>query len=243
MLERSLIDDVTIRRPSSIKKVDRGYGEPILFENALIRRMLNLAKAGKDDVVFDFGCGWAQNLIIAATEFDVKRCMGIERLKRRYLKAKERVERKRLSDQITIILGEFEDLIMGKSKEAKLEDATIIIYLLDSDKEFINDLSKRLQKGCRLVYHYSTLFPEIKPNAIDHPFYVSTFPFERSSSELDWLKSIVHKEKSSHPQGVRGQEPSAEELWAELKHDYHVIGISRKDVTEYKRRLRDKYGH
>jgi len=228
MPKRSLIDKV---RLSS----EYDYGQPILFENAEIRRMLNLAKVGKNDVVFDLGCGWAQNLIIAATEFDVKKCFGIEQLEDRYDKAQEIVREWSLPDKITIIKGQFEDLFEGKSKEAKLEDATVIIYLLGTDKKFISQLSKKLQKGCRLVYYYNTLIPEIKPDAIDHPFYVSIFPFKRPSSELDWLKFVVQKEKSSL---VQGKEPSAEELWDELFHDYDVMGLSRKDVRKYQKRLK-----
>ena len=229
MPKRSLIDDVRLRYSYS------DHGPPILFGNADIRRMLNLAQAGKNDVVFDLGCGWAQNLIIAATEFDAKKCFGIERLKRRYLKAKERVRDWPLSDKITIFQGQFEDLIEGKSEEAKIEAATIILYLVESDKEFVDQLSKKLQEGCRLVYYYNALIPEIIPDVVNHPFYVSIFPFKRPSSELDWLKSIVQKKESSL---IQDKEPSAEELWDELYHDYNIVELGRRDVTEYQKRLK-----
>jgi len=196
---------------------------------------LNLAKAGLNDVVFDLGCGWAQNLITAVTEFNVKKCFGIERQKLRGQKAKERVKERSLTDRITIIYGDFEEMIKGNFKEVKIEDVTIILYLLETEKEIIDQLSKKLQEGCRLVYYYNALIPEIKPDAIDHPFYVSTFPFKRPSSELDWLRSIVIKRKSSL---VVGKEPSAEELWDELYHDHNVDGLKRSDVKNYQQRLK-----
>src|SRR5882672_2122716 len=76
------------------------YGPPMLFSYPEIRRMLKLVEAGKDDVFYDLGCGWGQNLIVAATEFGVRKCVGIEMLTHRFRKAKEFVSKRSLSKQI-----------------------------------------------------------------------------------------------------------------------------------------------
>ncbi len=231
MRKRSYIDDVRITK----RHRESESGSPILFSNPEIRKMFKLAKAGKNDVIFDLGCGWAQNLIIAVTELYVKKCYGIECIKSRCKEAKDRVNGKSISNQITIIQGYFQDLIEGKFKEVKIEDATIVIYALETEEGVVDQLSKKLQEGCRLVYYYNGLIPEIKSDAIDHPFYVSTFPFKRPSSELDWLRSVVKKGKSSL---IEGKKPSAKELWDELYHDYNVDGLKRSDVRDYQKRLK-----
>ncbi len=233
MSDKSLIDDVQLKREYS------DNGPPILFTNVEIRRMLKLARARKDDVLYDLGCGWGQNLIIAATEIGVKKCFGIERLKLRHLKARKRVKQRSLTPR-NIIRGQFEDLFEGKIKEANLKDATIVLYALGTDKEILEKLASQLQKGCRLIYYYNALFPEIKPDAVDYPFYVSVSPFKHPTSELDWLRSVVHKKKSSL---IRDNEPTAQELWDELDHDYDVLGLSKNDVRGYQRRLKKFLKH
>jgi len=84
------------------------------------------------------------------------------------------------------------------------------------------------------VYYYNTLFPEIKGDRSDFPFYVSIFPFKRPVSELDWLNSIIQKKASSL---IPGAVPSTDELWEELTHDYDYLGL-RGDARKYRERLR-----
>ncbi len=224
----SLIDDVRVKWPKS------DLGVPILFTNAEIRTMLKLVGTKEKDVFYDLGCGWAQNLIVAATEFGVRKCVGIERVKQRYLKALERVEKRSLSNQVKIIRGDIEDLVEGKLRGAGIDEATIVLYALGTSSEFLESLSRKLRRGCRLVYYYNTLFPEIKADASDYPFYVSVFPFKKPVSELDWLTSIVQKSTSSL---VPGTKPAAGELWEELFHDYDSLGW-RREARKYQQRLR-----
>ena len=152
--------------------------------------MLNLSKTGKDDVFFDLGSGWGQNLIIAASEFGVKRCVGVETSKARCQKARGRIKKwenegRIKIDQIKIINRSYIDVIEAKVRNVKLSDATVIFFGLDDLRAWKlmrrNDLPRR---GCRFVYYYLTLFPDIMPdqNGVDHPFYVSTAPFNPSQS-------------------------------------------------------------
>ncbi len=228
----SKIDDVKVTWPRS------GLGPPILFTNIDIRRMLRLARARPRDVFYDMGCGWAQNLIIAATEFGVKKCVGIERDKRRHAKAVQRVKSRGLSSRIRIVRGNFEDLVDGALKGEDLKEATIVFYGLSTGPDFLERLSSKMRGRARLVYYYNTLFPEIKANKSDHPFYVSKHPFTRPVSERDWLASIIQKEKSTIN---TAREPSTNELWDELTHDYDYWGL-RSEVGRYKARLRKTLG-
>src|SRR5437867_464052 len=221
-------DDVRVTWPRT------GLGPPILFTNIDIRRMLRLAKAGPQDVFYDLGCGWAQNLIIAATEFKVKKCVGVERDKRRYHKAVRRVKARNLSSKIRIIRGNFEDMIDGVLTDEDIREATIVFYGLSTSADFLERLSDQMRKHARLVYYYNTLFPEIKADAMDYPFYISKHPFTRPVSERDWLASIIGKEQSSLN---HGRKPSTSELWDELTHDYDYWGL-RGEVAGYRARLR-----
>lgn len=196
--------------------------------------MLRLARAKPDDVFYDLGCGWAQNLIVAATEFGVRKCVGIERDKRRYQKAIERVKARNLSSRVKIVRGDFEDLVDGVLVGEDVSEATIVFYGLSTSPDFLERLSSSMRRRAKLVYYYNTLFPEIKADRADHPFYVSTHPFTRPVSERDWLDSIIRKDKSSL---APNRQPSTSELWDELTHDYDYWGL-RGEISRYRSRLR-----
>ena len=224
----SLIDDVDVRGWW-------GDGPPILFTNPQIRKMLNLSKAGKDDVFFDLGSGWGQNLIIAASEFGVKRCVGVENSKARCQKARGRIKKweneDRIKiDQIKIINCSYIDVIEAKVRNVKLSDATVIFFGLDDLRAWKimrrNDLPRR---GCRFVYYNLTLFPDIMPdeNGVDNPFYVSTAPFNPPKSKLEWLRAVVGIERPF----LLTKE--IQELRDELSHDYNVEEQSQKAIERY----------
>jgi hypothetical protein len=233
-----LIDDVTILRQ------DFGdNGPPILFSNVDIRRMLSLARPKKDEIFYDLGCGWGQNLIIAATELGFKKCVGIEKIRSRSEKARRRVERlarhgKVAPDQILVHTGLFEDVVADRVDGIDIREATIIFYGLSTDKEIFDLLDERLtegKKGCRLVNYYDNgLFPEALYDRIDHPFYLFQHPFKPPPSSIDWLKRIY---------GEKRPKATHNELWQELAHDYQTLGLTRKEtretINDYKRRLPD----
>jgi hypothetical protein len=225
---RSIIDDL------SEKDVSKGFGGyPILFQNRAIRDMLKLAKAGSDDIVCDLGCGLGQNLIIAASEFNVRRAVGYEQNKSRAEKATKRFALKGLAGVCEVFNEKYEKALRGESRKFRLEDATIVFFGLGTTTSIFRSLKKRLRDRCRLVYTDDCLFPEIMPNKIDFPFYLSKLPFDETTSQFEWLRRVVGKERSLIH---RGNKPEAEELWDELRHDHrHFSGSSR--VTEYRQRF------
>jgi precorrin-6B methylase 2 len=230
----SLIDDVWLDD-------DRYKGEPILFTNHEIRRMLSLAKLGKDDVFYDLGCGWGQNLVMALTEGNAAKVVGIEQEENRQKVALERLEkwakaRPELRGRFQVVLGNFEELFEDGLERATLNEATVVFYGLSTEREMVKAIEKHWKgKGGhrRFVYYYRWLFPEILASNRDYPFLVSEFPFRKPDSELEWLKSVVGKERST----IGAGSPTEEELWDELTHDYDVLG-NVDEVARYRRRLR-----
>lgn len=232
--EDSLIDDVTLDD-------EEDQGKPILFQNSDIRKMLKLANVNKNDVFFDLGCGWGQNLIIALTEFNVKKGIGFEYNQERNKIAKRRLERLVKigikANRYDIRIEDFEtDLLNEKIPGLKLSDATVVFYGLSTSKRLFNKMNHRFANGCRLICYYDCLFPEIVPdkNKIDFPFYVHTFPFKKTSSEQEWLSTIVMKKRSTLR---KKKNPSISELWDEIHHDYD-INYHKEDADDYKDRMK-----
>lgn len=113
----------------------------------------------------------------------------------------------------------------------------MIFYGLTSDDGLIEAMRQRSKPGSRLIHYFNGLFPEIKAEEADFPFYVSTVPFKKPMSEYDWLDSVVRKKQSSLGKG----KPTTEELWDELTHDCNVYGDT-SEIRYYKRKLKDVVG-
>lgn len=226
MMRKSLIDDVSFEEePNS--------GDPIIFQNPEIRKMLSLAATGANDIFCDLGSGWAQNIIIALTEFHVKQAIGIEDNGNRWEMALRRLKRWSIvKERYKVINEDFEDLLDDKLEDFKLANATVIFYGLETSRDLIDKIALRIQPDTRLLYYYNCVFPEILPDDHNFPFFVSRFPFRKPTSELQWISSIVRKDSSSLGSGKL----KASELWDELKHDYEVSG-DPDDVSKYQKRL------
>lgn len=202
------------------------YGPPVLFCDSEIMRMLKLADTSETDVLFDLGCGFARNLIVAARKFGVRKCLGVEQIRNRCESAKEEVARHSLSQRIRIIHGDIGNLLQGKVKGVQPFEATVVLYTIVTTKRVLKLFSHSLSEGCRLVYYARNgVFPEIKPNAVDYPFYMSVFPFDLPSSERDWLTSILVDEN------VRSL--SVSELWSRVG---KKLGLNSRDIKGYQKR-------
>ncbi len=228
----SLIDDVSIDD-------DEDKGHPILFNNQEIRQMLDLARVGSADIFYDLGSGWGQNLIIAITEFHVKRAVGIEKDRERHDVCVERLQTWKIpSSRGTVLLEDFDKLLAGRVKGANLGEATVVFYGLSTGRLIIDRLRRHLKRASRLIYYYNCLFPEIMPDRVEFPFYMSVAPFRRPRSQSEWLSAIIRKKKSSVAPGKR---PGLDELWYELAHDYDVNRI-RDRIDDYENRLKKTLG-
>ncbi|AFL67268.1 protein-lysine N-methyltransferase [Desulfurococcus amylolyticus] len=113
----------------------------------VVREMLKLAGAGKDDVLYDLGCGDGRILIVAVKEFNVKKAVGIERDSERVKEAVRRINEEGISDKAIVIQGDF--------FETDISEATIVtLFLLTSVNEVLRPkFENELRDGTRIVSH------------------------------------------------------------------------------------------
>lgn len=127
-VRKSLINDVSLD--------DENKGPAIMFPNPEIRRMMNLAGVGRNDVFYDLGCGWGQNLIVALTEYHVRNAVGLENDSSRHEVACKRIKKLGLSNRCNILKENLDKALRGKIKGIDLKEATVVflrfIYELDS---------------------------------------------------------------------------------------------------------------
>jgi precorrin-6B methylase 2 len=229
---KSMIDDLRLES-------DTGKGPPIRFANQEFRKMFDLADLGGNDIFYDLGSGWGQALIIAVTEYHVKQAVGVERDLERQAVSSSRLRRRKVDGQARVVSGSFDDLYSDKLAGASLAEPTVIFYGLTTDDELIEAMRDKAKPGCRLIYYFNGLFPEIKAEEVDFPFFVSKVPSRKPTSEYDWLNSILRKEESSL--GKRGK-PTVKELWDELTHDCDAYSEDTSDIAYYKKKLKEVLG-
>ena len=117
----------------------------------VVRRMLEMAEVGPDDVVYDLGCGDGRLIFAAAQEYGA-RAVGIEIDPLRYLLCKRRIIALGLQDRVQVVYGDF--------FEQDLRDADVVTcYLLQTTNEkLVSKLRQELDPGARVVSNSFT-FP------------------------------------------------------------------------------------
>jgi len=113
----------------------------------VVRKMLELAGVGPEDIVYDLGSGDGRILITAVKEFKAKKAVGIERREDLIEKAKKRIIEEGVNEHI--------ELVHGDIFEADIRDATVItLFLLPSVNDMLKSkFEKELRRGVRIVSH------------------------------------------------------------------------------------------
>jgi SAM-dependent methyltransferase len=122
----------------------------------MVDRMLDLAKVGKNDVLYDLGCGDGRIVVTAAKERGA-RGTGIDLNPVRIAEARENAKKAGVEDRVTFKVG---DLF-----EADVSPATVVtLYLLpDVNIKLRPRLWKQLKVGTRVVSHDFDMGPEWPP--------------------------------------------------------------------------------
>lgn len=126
----------------------------------VVNRMLDLAKVGKNDVLYDLGCGDGRIVITAAKERGA-RGVGIDLNPQRISEAKANAERAGVNGKVKFIEG---DLFT-----ADFSDASVVtLYLLpDVNRALRPQLWKQLKVGTRVVSHDFDMGEEWPPEKIE----------------------------------------------------------------------------
>jgi len=111
----------------------------------VVDRMLELADVGKDDVVYDLGCGDGR-IVVSAARRGAKRAVGVDIDPERIAEARANVRKAGVGDRARIVEG---DLF-----EVDLRDATVVtLYLLPELNLRLRPKLLALRPGTRIVSH------------------------------------------------------------------------------------------
>jgi len=113
----------------------------------VVEAMLDVAKVGRGDVLYDLGSGDGRIPITAAQKHDVARAVGIDINPDRIREANENRAKAGVEDRVTFVNA---DLF-----ESNLGDATVItLYLLPTlNLKLLPKLLKEVKPGTRVVSH------------------------------------------------------------------------------------------
>lgn len=110
------------------------------------RRMLELAKVGPEDIVYDLGAGDGRIIIMAAKEFRAK-AVGVEIRKDLYEQILRRIKIDGLEGKVKVINNDFFQVDIS-------EASVVTLYLLTSVNEKLRPkLERELKVGARVVSH------------------------------------------------------------------------------------------
>jgi uncharacterized protein (TIGR03000 family) len=127
-------DDIVIRYVPTPEKV--------------VDAMLKLGKVGKDDVVYDLGCGDGRIVVAAVKKFAAKRGVGVDLDPERIKDSRANAREAGVEDKVEFRQGDV-------MKVKDLDKATVVcLYLADELNEQLRPiLQKALKPGSRIVSH------------------------------------------------------------------------------------------
>jgi len=123
------------------------YAPYVPTPKEVARKMLELAKVGAGDVVYDLGCGDGRILLMAVEEFGAERAVGYEIAREVYLEAERNVKSKGLEGRIK--------LYNKNLLEADISEASVItLYLSHTGNERLKPkLEHEARPSTRIVSH------------------------------------------------------------------------------------------
>ncbi|MCA1608961.1 MAG: class I SAM-dependent methyltransferase [Acidobacteria bacterium] len=113
---------------------------------AVVRKMLEVAEVGREDVVYDLGSGDGRIPIAAVREFGATRGVGVEIDSQLITKARKNATQAGVSDKIELIEGNLFDVDLSKA-------TVITMYLLPAVNMRLRPKIMSLKPGTRIVSH------------------------------------------------------------------------------------------
>ena len=151
---QDVVVDLTKEDPANKDKAVIRY---VPTPDDVVAKMIELAKVGKDDVIFEPGCGDAR-ITIAAVKAGAKRGVGIDLDPERVVESKANVKKAELESKIEIRQGD--DL-----EQKDYSDATVMFTYMGNEfnEIFRPVLWRQLKPGTRIVSH-RFIFGDWKPD-------------------------------------------------------------------------------
>ncbi|AKV74866.1 MULTISPECIES: protein-lysine N-methyltransferase [Metallosphaera] len=109
--------------------------------------MLEVAKVGPEDIVYDLGCGDGRIIIAAVKNFGAKKAVGVDLSDERLKEAEQNAIQNGVRDKIELRKNNFLD--------ENVSDATVVtLFLLTNANELLKPkFEKELKPGTRVVSH------------------------------------------------------------------------------------------
>jgi len=113
-----------------------------------VDEMMKLAKVGKDDVVYDLGCGDGRIVIAAVSKYGAKKGVGVDLDPERLAECKKNAEEAKVTDKVEFRKGDV-------MRVPDLEKATVVtLYLSDElNGQLWPILQEKCKPGTRIVSH------------------------------------------------------------------------------------------
>jgi len=135
---------------------------------AVVDKMLEMAKVGPNDVLYDLGCGDGRIVITAASRFGA-RGVGIDIDPERIAEAKENAKKAGVAERV-----QFRQADLFKSNFA--EATVVTLYLLpDINRRLRPQLWRQLKPGTRIVSHAFDMGDEWPPERTDRVDYKTIY--------------------------------------------------------------------
>ena len=170
------IDEFIAKLPASVTS---GSWAPL--PDRVIRELLRLSELGRSDIFYDLNCHDGRAVEIAATEFHVRKSVGLTRDAQL---ARDAASRLRKMENVQIIHGE--------PDSAAFTEATVVLaWFSDSmtAKRIERRLRKELPERGRVITVWSPLGLTL-PDKLDFPFFVTKKPFRRARSIRDQIQRV-----------------------------------------------------
>jgi SAM-dependent methyltransferase len=142
---------IAVQFPERLEQIGKALGPKLDVHyvptpEPVVDKMLELAKVGKDDVVYDLGCGDGRIVVTAAKQFGA-RGVGVDLDWRRIRESNANARKAGVTDRVTFVRG---DLF-----KMDFKDATVVtLYLLpELNVKLRPKLFRELRPGTRIVSH------------------------------------------------------------------------------------------
>ncbi len=135
-------------RKADPKQPDEFFIRYVTTPMPVVEAMLELAKVGKDDVVYDLGCGDGRIVVTAVARYGARRGVGVDIDPERIKDSQRTARTAGVSDRVTFLQGD-------ARKVKDLGKATVVcLYLGEELNEQLRPiLQKTLKPGTRVVSH------------------------------------------------------------------------------------------